>query len=124
MSDMTLPVQVHLFTVLPALMLGAINLGMTKGTPVHKLIGWIWVVLMLTTSLFSFGIQSEGRFSWLHLLSILSITSIVIALIAIRRHDRRSHLMWMIGAYAGMAVAGAFAVLMPGRVVYQYLFGL
>jgi uncharacterized membrane protein len=43
----------HLFTVLPAALLGAYLMLKPKGTPVHRLLGKVYMVLMLTTATLS-----------------------------------------------------------------------
>ena len=109
-------VLLHLFTAIPALLLGAFILSRRMGTFVHKLTGRLWVALMLVTAVSSFGIKSAGQFSWLHILSVVTVVSIVMALVAIRRGKRERHRRFMQGAYTGLAIAFVFT-LVPGRLV-------
>lgn len=120
---MTLAVTLHLVSVVPAMLLGIVVLANRKGTPVHKLMGRVWVGLMLFTSLTSFFIQVEGSFSWIHILSVVTIFSLVMAVRAIRRGDVNQHKGFMQGAFIGAAIAGFFAAALPGRIVYDFLFG-
>lgn len=119
---MSLAIQIHLLTVLPAFLLGIYILISTKGTNRHKLVGRSWAILMLVSAFDSFYIRSNGSFSWIHILSVISITSIIIAVWAIRSGNPRTHKRFMIGAYIGVVVAGYFATMTPGRAVYAYLF--
>ncbi|MGH1427621.1 MAG: DUF2306 domain-containing protein [Arenicella sp.] len=121
---MDVAIFLHLLTVIPALMLGLFILTKRKGTPTHKLIGRLWVVLMLCTSIISFFIQHDGVFSWIHLLSVISISSICIALWGIRTHRIRIHRGFMIGAYIGSIVAGIVALSTPGRFLYDFFASL
>lgn len=119
---MSIQIALHLFSVLPALLIGCLVLVIKKGTRVHKMLGRIWVGLMLFTSLVSFFIRDEGKFSWIHILSIITIVSMGIAIWAIRHGRVRTHRGFMIGAFIGSIVAGVFASVLPGRLVYVFLF--
>lgn len=116
-------VWVHLLTALAILVLGGINLAAAKGTLQHKVIGWVWTLLMLAAALSSFGIRElrGGAFSWIHLLTVLTLISMAWALIAIRLGRVRTHARAMTGTMIGAAVAGGFA-LAPGRFI-SHLFG-
>ena len=107
-------ILIHLSTALTALILGGVVLFIKKGTPQHRLLGKIWVTLMITTALVSFGIQTSGHFSWIHGLSIYTLISITVALIAIRQGRMADHRRWMIGTYVGLSIAFLFTLL-PGR---------
>ena len=75
-------IQFHVATVLPAAVLGAFLLARPKGTPSHRLLGKIWLVLMVMTSLSTFfihGINTVGGFSPIHLLSVYVIAGSVFA---------------------------------------------
>ena len=93
-----------------------------KGTSFHKLIGRMLVGLMLVASISSFFIKSEGAFSWIHLLSIVSITSITISFYAIKNGNIKIHRGFMIGAYCGAISAGIVAIVTHGRYIYTLLF--
>jgi uncharacterized membrane protein len=120
MHALTPAILVHLATAIPAALLGAVILSRRKGTTVHKMLGRVWVVLMLVTAVGSFGIQTSGRLSWIHILSVVTIVSIVAALISIRRGNREAHRRSMQGAYGGLMIAFAFTLL-PGRLMGQWL---
>jgi uncharacterized membrane protein len=107
-------ILIHLFTVLGAIVIGGVMLSLRKGTRLHRLSGRIWVVLMLTTALVSFGIKTSGHFSWIHLLSVLVLFSIGGGLLAIYRRKIKMHQQWMTSLYIGTVVAGVFTLL-PGR---------
>ena len=48
---MSLPVMLHLATVVPALLLGPVVLLRRKGDATHRMLGRIWAVLMLVTAI-------------------------------------------------------------------------
>ena len=123
MSELSLAIQIHLFTVIPAILLGIVNLSMKKGTSIHKLIGSIWVLLMLVAAIVSFWIRSEGGYSWIHILSVITITNVILGFIAIKRGNLKMHIGCISGAFMGALVAGMFAVVYPGRFIYTQIFG-
>lgn len=104
----------HLVTAIAALFIGAFVLATKKGGTTHKLLGKIWVVLMLSTALFSFGIRSHGHFSPIHILSVITVLGITAAILAARHGRINAHRRGMTITYAGLLIAGAFAM-MPGR---------
>jgi len=103
-------IQFHVATVLPAAVLGAILLARPKGTPAHRLLGKIWLVLMVMTSFSTFfihGINMIGGFSPIHLLSVYVILGSVRAIQTARQHNIRAHRAHVAGMYfGGIVVAG------------------
>ena len=122
MNTLPLPVLVHIIAALLAVASGAAMLVLKKGTPLHRVTGRAWVGLMAVTALVSFAIRSQGHFSWIHLLSVLTLVMLVLAINDVRRGRMRGHRQRMIGLYAGLAVAGVFTLL-PGRYFGQMLWG-
>jgi|SRR5690349_5608233 len=121
---MKLPVLVHLAAVLPALLLGALQLATPKGTRLHRALGWLWVAAMATAAISSFwilGLNKAGGFSVVHLLSAWTLISLVCAIVFIRRGNVRAHKGFMVGTFLGLAGAGLGA-LAPGRTFYLFFF--
>jgi uncharacterized membrane protein len=119
----------HLATVLPAFAIGAFQLLRRKGTPSHKLLGKIYMVLMLVTGLITLAMPAEvgprflGHFGFIHAFSFLTLYSVPSAYFAIRRGNIKLHRANMIGLYVGgILIAGSFA-LAPGRMLHTWLFG-
>jgi uncharacterized membrane protein len=104
----------HLFAAAGAVVIGGLMFVSKKGTVLHRLSGRLWVLLMLCAVLISFGIQSKGHFSWIHLLSVGTLFAIGMAVAAIYRRNIGVHKRWMTGAYVGLVTAGLFT-LMPDR---------
>lgn len=114
---------VHLFTVIPAVPLGAFVLWRPKGGRTHRVLGATWAAMMIITSISSFWLQTlSGGLSFIHLFSAATLVSIPIAIRHARRGDIRSHMNVMRGVYAGLIVAGLVAA-MPGRFLGVLLFG-
>lgn len=121
---MTFPVAVHLLGVVPALVLGAAMLFLAKGTRLHRALGRVWVMLMLVVAVSSFWIfeiRDGAGPSAIHLLSLWTLIALALALLSIRRGNRRAHQGFMIGTYIGLLAAGALA-LEPGRLLGTALF--
>ena len=127
--DAPLAVHIHVATVLPAIVLGAwLILLSRKGTQVHRAIGAGYLGLMLVTcgaALFIHSTNPSGPlgFSFIHLFVPLTLFGIARALLAVRRHDMRAHRSAMLGVFVGgIVIAGAFAFT-PGRIMYRMFFG-
>lgn len=118
-------VQIHVAAVLPAAVLGAYILLNRKGTPVHRLLGKIWMVLMVITSLSSFFIHELDLFygfSPIHLLSIVVLVGAWRAISAARAHNIRAHKASVIGMYFGGIVGAGLFTLIPGRIMNAVVF--
>ena len=123
-QELTLPSAVHLAAVLPAVAIGVTQLLMTKGTRLHKSLGWIWVLAMVVVAASSFWIleiRKGAGWSVIHLLSAWTLISLTCAIWFIRRGNVRAHKGFMVGTLLGLAGAGIGA-LMPGRFLSQLLF--
>ena len=113
-KEMSLPLVIHLATVLPALPLGAYVLLRPKGGSVHRLLGRIWAALMVTTAVSSFWLQEGGGLSYIHIFSVITLVSIPLAIFWIWRGNVDRHRRAMTNTYIGLVVAGAFTLL-PDR---------
>ena len=121
---MELPIVIHLAAVLPALLVGAVQLATPKGTRLHRRLGWLWVAAMALAALSSFwilGLNKAGGFSIIHLLSLWTLVSLGCAIWFIRRGNVRAHKGFMVGTFVGLAGAGLGA-LAPGRTLYLFFF--
>ena len=121
---MTLPVAIHLAAVAPALLLGVFQLATRKGTQLHKILGWLWVLAMAVVAVSSFwivGLNKSGGLSVIHLLSVWTLISLACAIWFIRRGNVRAHQGFMVGTFLGLAGAGVGA-LAPGRTLYLFFF--
>ncbi len=113
----------HLASVIPALPLGGYILVRRKGDRLHKALGRVWILLMLSTALSSFGLRGmTGGFSWIHLLSILTIVTIPRGIWQAMRGDIARHKRSMTLLYVGLLSAGAFTFV-PGRLLNAWLVG-
>lgn len=118
----------HLATVVPAFFIGTYLLLNSKGTPHHKRLGRVYMVLMLLTAVFTLlmpatvGPQLLHHFGFIHIFSVLVLYLVPSAYVAVGRGDIKRHRGNMIGLYVGgLIIAGVFAF-MPGRLLHHWLF--
>ena len=110
-------VYAHLLSALAALVLGAVQLARRKGTPWHRVLGWIWVTLMATAAITSLWMPAFLQFRWVHVFTLVTAISLPTAIWQIRRGDPEKHAGTMRGLYiGGLDIAGAFT-LSPGRLL-------
>ncbi len=111
-------VHIHLAATILALALGVFMLIRRKGTVSHRLLGWIWVALMLTAAVSSFWITGiRGSFSPIHGLSLLVLVLVPLAVLAIRRGKVKRHRTAMIGLFFGALVIPGLFTLLPMRLL-------
>jgi len=119
MHELSPAVLLHLGAVLAALAIGVLNLARSKGTRPHRVLGWIWIVLMSAAALSSFwifGIRNGAGPSLVHLLSVWTLIALACAIYFIRRGNVRAHRAFMIGTFLGLVGAG-WGALAPGRLL-------
>lgn len=116
-QEFTPIILIHLGAALAALVLGMGVFLRRKGTFGHRLLGRVWVGLMLVTAVSTYWIRGSGSFSWIHGLSVIAPVALAFAVRFavvgnIRRHERV-----MKGVFFGaLVVAGAFTLL-PERLL-------
>ena len=123
-QELTLPSAIHLAAVVPAVAIGIAQMVMTKGTRVHRWMGWTWVLAMVVVAVSSFWIfelRKGAGWSVIHLLSVWTLISLACAIWFIRRGNVRAHKGFMVGTLLGLAGAGLGA-LAPGRFLSVLLF--
>ena len=105
-------IALHAGLATGAVILGTAVLLRPKGTPSHKLLGRAWVAAMVAVAISSFWIFEIRRGagpSWIHLLSVWTLISLAAAVGFIRRGNVRAHKGFMVGTFAGLAIAGLLA---------------
>lgn len=119
-------IVVHSFAALAAVLIGAVQLSCSKGTANHRLLGYMWVTLIVVVSVTSFGIfeiRLLGPFSPIHFLSVLVIATAIRAVTAVRAGHVQLHKKLMNTLYfLALIITGLFT-LAPGRVMHQVVFG-
>jgi len=118
----------HLATILPAFLIGTYLLLRRKGTASHRLLGKIYMLLMLVTAIITLFMSAEvgprllNHFGFIHLLSILVLYNVSFAYRAIRRGNVQAHGGYMKSLYMGGLLVAGFFTLLPGRMLNTWLF--
>lgn len=123
----------HLVCALLAFAIGTFILFLKKGTYKHRILGRIWVTLMIFVSFSAIFIQeiNPGHYSLIHLLIPLTVFLVIFGIYFIRKFKKTGqakylhlHQFCMVPTfYLALVVAGIFALLMPGRLLHQLFFG-
>lgn len=120
-----LSVQIHVLAACAAIVVGALIFLLRKGTGVHRFLGWSWVssmIVVAATSVLMIADFGNGV-NALHIFTAVTVISLWAGLTGIRRGNVRQHAGSMVGLYVGgLVIAGAFAFI-PGRTMWQVLFG-
>jgi len=120
------PIPWHAFAAFAALAVGGVQLALPKGTPRHRVLGYVWVALMLIIAISSFWIQQIrliGPFSPIHLLSILVLITVPLAVWHAHNHRVAKHRKVMISLYVFALVGAGVFTLLPGRIMHAVVFG-
>lgn len=118
-------IQVHLYTALAALVLGAVLMVMRKGRTFHRVAGWTWVALVMTTAVSTLFITSlnPGRWSLIHLLTGWTLIILPMAVMWARRRNVAAHRRAMMGLFYGAFVFNLAFTFIPGRTLWRLFFG-
>jgi len=118
-------ILIHLTFALAAFVIGGIQLFRPKGTPTHKVLGYIWVLFMTVICISSFSIKEVmpngmfGGYSPIHLISIYVLVQLARGIYYATQNNIKKHKSCMISTYVGgLIIAGAFTFT-PGRLLYK-----
>lgn len=118
-------VQLHVAAAVLAIIVGALIFLLPKGTGYHRLLGWSWVGSMAVVAVTSVAMIADFKtgVNALHIFTAVTVVSLWAGLAGIRRGDVRQHAGSMVGLYVGgLLIAGLF-VFMPGRTMWNVVFG-
>ncbi len=117
-------IQAHIAAALASVACGVGQIAGTKRGQRHHWLGWTFVAAMTVTAMTSFWItrSPEGRFSAIHLLSVTTLITLPLAVIARRQGRIKSHAIAMSSLVASLLIAGLFTLL-PYRILGKAVFG-
>jgi len=119
-------ISIHFFAALWAIVAGTSQLLTRKGTRLHKVVGWSWMVSMVVVAISSFWLTGFMDVLWgsspIHLLSIWVLFCVASSIYSARVGNIKSHKAFAVGAFFGVIGAGLGA-LAPGRLLNQWLLG-
>ena len=115
---------VHILASLAAIGLGAVMLWSRKGAKFHRIAGWTWAGLMTVAAVTPLLVLNRPHFgpNFIHATIPLVLILLPRALLAARRHDAPLHARTMRWTYGIVVGAGVFT-LIPGRLIWQAVFG-
>ena len=118
------PIIVHVVAVIPCIPLGGYLLLAPKGTARHKMLGKVWLVLMLVTATSAIFIQTTGGFSWLHAFVPITFHAAWKVIATARRGDIAAHKRHLVTTYlTALTLPGIAAMAIPGRLLNTMLLG-
>lgn len=116
----------HAFAASVAIPLGAWQLFRpTKGDQQHRVAGRVWVGAMLYVAVSSFWIRDlrHGELSFLHVLSVVTLVTVTLGLVAARRGNIAAHRGNMRGSWLGLLGAFVGATVVPARLIPRFVLG-
>lgn len=117
-------VWLHLVTIGTALALTPLLMLRRRGDRWHRRLGWAWSVAMFSTAVISIGIRSDdGRLSFIHLFSLLTIVSVPLLVFAARAHKVEKHRSSVRGLIIGALLIAGVLTFIPGRTLGNWMFG-
>jgi uncharacterized membrane protein len=117
-------IWLHLATVLTPLMLTPVQLLRRRGDGLHRMLGWVWAVLMFATAAVSFGIRGEdGSFSLIHIFSVITVITVPLMVFAARNHRVAAHRRAVLSIITGALLIAGYFTLIPGRLLGGWLWG-
>ncbi|NBQ28743.1 MAG: DUF2306 domain-containing protein [Rhodobacteraceae bacterium] len=111
-------IALHAGAAIASILIGAVVLYRTKGTPAHRLWGRVWVALMLTIVVSSLFIYRD-HYSWIHGLSFFTLAMLPRGVYLARKHHIKQHQMTMVSMYFGALVIAGIFTLLPSRLMGQ-----
>jgi uncharacterized membrane protein len=117
-------VQIHLAGIGVAIGVGVVLMTGVKGSLMHRMLGWTWVLAMMTGAVSSLFIRmlNHGAFSYIHLLSGWTIIALPMAVAAARSHRIKLHARLMTGLFTGGLVFAGTLAFVPGRLMWELVF--
>jgi len=126
LRDASPVIQFHAAAALAAFASGALQFLLPKGTRRHRVLGAVWVALMLGvagSSLFIHELRLWGRWSPIHLLSLYTLAMVPLAVWQAHAHRVEEHRRAMRGLFLGALVIAGLFTLAPGRILHAVLVG-
>lgn len=118
-------VQIHIIAAFIALAMGIVMFTRPKGTQSHKMIGRLFLGLMIITAISAIFIRqiNNGQFSFIHVFVPITLFASWEAVHYVRKGNIKRHKRAVKGMFFGaLLIPGALSFL-PGRQMYMFLFG-
>ncbi len=119
-------IQFHAFAAMGAFALGTVQLAAPNGTLRHRLVGAVWVLLMIVVCISAFFIHELriwGPWSPIHLLAISTLVVLPVAVWRAHRHEVARHRRAMLSLFLGALIIAGLFTFLPGRIMHAVLIG-
>ena len=123
----TMPMPLHAVAAILALVIGAAQLWLVKGTARHRRLGYVWVGLMAFVAISGFFIYETrllGPFSPIHLLLVLVLVTLWRGIRLARGGKIKAHRRAMILLFWLALVLTGLFTFAPGRTMNQVVTGV
>ncbi len=113
----------HVVAAFTSVLLGGLQVWRTpKGDSRHRVLGRVWVAVILWTAITSFWVRhiNDGAFSWLHVLSVVTLVTVSLGVLNARLGRIPAHRGNMVGSWLGAVGAMVAAVAVPDRMIPTY----
>jgi uncharacterized membrane protein len=116
---------VHLASVLPAIPLGLYVLLTRKDGTRHRMLGKLWMALMVSGALSALFIRhiNHGGFSWIHIFVPVTVLAAWAAVASARAGRISHHCRRVIAMYLYALIVPVLFAFAPGRVMWTWTFG-
>lgn len=123
--DLPIAIQIHMVAAIIALGLGITMYTRRKGTPSHKLIGKLFLALMLITATSAIFIRyiNDGSFSWIHIFVPVTFFAAWETVHYVRKGNIKGHKRAVSGLFFGALLIPGFLSFLPGRTMWVMVFG-
>lgn len=123
--DLPIAIQIHMVAAIIALGLGITMYTRRKGTPSHKLIGKLFLALMLITATSAIFIRliNDGSFSWIHIFVPVTFYAAWETVYYVRKGNIKGHKRAVTGLFFGALLIPGFLSFLPGRTMWVMVFG-
>jgi uncharacterized membrane protein len=108
-----------------ALVLTPYMLLRPRGTPIHRLLGKVWVTAMVATAAISLFVRysNPGHFSFIHILSVFVLVMAPRVWLTARAHNVAGHRGTVRGLVTGALIVAGYFTLLETRLLGHWLFG-
>lgn len=122
--QLPLAVQIHVITAIAALILGIAMFVRRKGTRSHKMIGKLFLLMMLATATSAYFIRyiNEGNFSWIHIFIPITFIAAFETVFYIRKGNLKGHKRAVTGLFFGALLIPGILSFLPGRTMWMMFF--
>lgn len=124
-SQLPWTLWLHLVTMMATLALTPAILWMRRASRLHRQLGYVWVTALTVTAIDSFAIRltNNGGFSFIHILSVVTLIALPILVTSARRHQHARHRRTVRGLVIGALLTAGFFTFPFHRMLGSWLFG-